>query len=73
MSKVARVREIIAQQAALEHELATLVGEVEIEESRAKAVRKCSICGDEGHSSRTCTHKNGAASETDAALSTTPA
>lgn len=53
MSKVERVREIIAQQAELEAELAELVGE----EVREKRTVTCSVCKKPGHRATTCPEK----------------
>jgi hypothetical protein len=53
--KIARAKELIARREEIDTELSQLMNG-----TFAKRVQRCSKCGEEGHSARTCNQSNGA-------------
>ena len=52
-TKIARVKELISKREEIDAELSTMLGVM----PKARKGQRCSICNDEGHTSRTCPQK----------------
>jgi hypothetical protein len=55
-ARLLKIRDLIGQQEAIEAELATLMGGAAA--TRERAPQKCSGCGEQGHTARTCPKKS---------------
>jgi hypothetical protein len=51
--QIARVKDLIAKREEIDAELSAMFGVT----PKARKPQRCSICGEEGHSARTCTQQ----------------